>query len=154
MKKIRIIAIGKIKEPYIRDAIAEYEKRLQRFCDLQKIELKEAKIDERNSDVAKEKEGKDILDHLSDYEIAIVLDSQGKELSSEEFAETIKKYSSEYNIAFVIGGPGGLSNGVLRRANLVVSFSKMTFTHQMIQLFLSEQVYRAFTIIKNMPYHK
>ncbi|MBI4739656.1 23S rRNA (pseudouridine(1915)-N(3))-methyltransferase RlmH [Candidatus Woesearchaeota archaeon] len=154
MKKIRIIAVGKIKEPYLRDAIAEYKKRLGRFCDLLEIELKEARIDEHAVAVSQAKESKDVLDHLSDYEIVIVLDRRGKELSSEEFAVAIKKFHQEYDIAFVIGGSTGLSQNVLRRANLVISFSQLTFTHQMMRLFLIEQIYRAYTIMNNLPYHK
>ncbi|MBI5398533.1 23S rRNA (pseudouridine(1915)-N(3))-methyltransferase RlmH [Candidatus Woesearchaeota archaeon] len=154
MRKIRIIAVGKIKEQYLREAIAEYKKRLGRFCNLQEIELKEARIDEHNSDVAKDEEGKNILYHIGDYEIVIVLDRQGKELSSEDFAAAIRKYNEEYDVTFVIGGPAGMSRDVLRRANLVVSFSQLTLTHQMMRLFLIEQVYRAYAIMNNLPYHK
>jgi 23S rRNA (pseudouridine1915-N3)-methyltransferase len=154
MRKIRILAVGKIKEPYLRDAIAEYEKRLSKFCELDIIELKEASIDPKNPNVSSEKESKDILEHLSDYEIVIALDQRGKELDSPELASAIKKYTADYDITFVIGGPTGMTNEVLRRANMTVSFSKMTFTHQMIRLFLVEQIYRSYTIINNMPYHR
>lgn len=154
---IKIIATGKIKEQYLKDAIKEYEKRLSPFCSFSVIEVKpEEIIDETLSDKYKQLEGERILQNINKDAFVVTLEISGKGLSSEEFAEKIKNISNEgYNeVIFVIGGANGLDKIVSVRANYKLSFSKMTFTHQMIRLLLIEQIYRAFKINNNEKYHR
>ena len=157
--KITIISVGKIKEKYLLDGIKEYSKRLSRYTKLEMIEVQDEHAPEglspKDMEKIKEKEGKKILSKLKDsFVIALVLD--GKQLSSTELAhkiEEIKTYHSS-NIAFIIGGSLGLSKEVIKNANYKLSFSNMTFPHQLMRLFLLEQVYRSFRINNNEPYHK
>lgn len=157
--KIHIVAIGKIKESYLKDGIAEFSKRIRPYCNLIVTELSEEKMPEKASLAEKEqvisKEGDKLLKILRDEDFVITLDVLGKMLSSEDLASCLqeKALKGESNISIVIGGAYGLSSAVKNRADLLLSFSKMTFTHQMIRLFLIEQLYRAFKIISKEKYH-
>ena len=157
---ITVISVGKLKEKYLKQAIDEYSKRLSRYCKLEIIELTDEKTPDNASEKEelqiKEKEGKKILSKIKDNSYLIALAIDGKNLSSEELAETINKLGVRgvSNITFVIGGSLGLSDEVLSRADYKLSFSKMTFPHQLFRVMLLEQIYRAFRIMKNEPYHK
>ena len=158
--RINIVCVGKIKEKYLKLGIDEFKKRLSKYCKLEIIELEDEKAPENLSDkemlMIKEKEGKKILSKIKDNSYVIALAIDGKNLSSEELAETINKLGVRgiSNITFVIGGSLGLSDEVLSRADYKLSFSKMTFPHQLFRVMLLEQIYRAFRIMKNEPYHK
>lgn len=151
--KVNIVCVGKIKEKFFTDAIAEYKKRLSRFCNFNIIEVDEDSK-ETNTDRKNEVEGKRILDKCSG--VIVALDIHGKMLESQEIADFIKtkQVSGVSEISFVIGGSNGLSNEVLKRAALSLSFGKITFPHQLFRVVLTEQIYRAFTIISGLPYHK
>jgi len=157
---IQIICIGKLKEKYWTDAIAEYSKRLSRYCSLEITELKEARLPDKagpaEEEQVKVEEGKAILRAIKDGTYVITLEILGKQLSSTELADKMESLSIEgkSNVAFVIGGSLGLSDEVSRRADYKLSFSKMTFPHQMMRVILLEQIYRGFKIIKNEAYHK
>ena len=161
MLKINIICIGKIKEKYFTDAVAEYAKRLTAFCRFSVIELNEERIRSNTPNEAQiaeviEAEGRRILQKIgaSDYVAAMCI--EGKLLSSEELSETLDKaaLSGKSTVDFIIGGSYGLSDEVKRRADLRLSMSKMTFPHQLARVILSEQIYRAFEISTNGKYHK
>ena len=158
--RINIVCVGKIKEKYLKLGIDEFKKRLSKYCKLEIIELEDEKAPENLSDkemlMIKEKEGKKILSKIKDNSFVIALAIDGKNLSSEELAETINKLGVRgiSNITFVIGGSLGLSDEVLSRADYKLSFSKMTFPHQLMRLILLEQVYRAYRINNGEPYHK
>lgn len=148
---IRIICIGKLKEKYWRDAVAEYLKRLSAYAKVEVIELKESRTDDINE------EGERILATLgSRKEYVITLEIMGKALSSEQLAEKVETLGIEgkSNVAFVIGGSCGLSADVSQASDYKLSFSKMTFPHQMMRVILLEQIYRSFKIIRNESYHK
>lgn len=157
---ITVITVGKIKEKYLAEGIAEYSKRLTRYCKLDQVEVPDEKAPETLSDKEmeqiKEREGERILSKVRDTAYVIALAIDGKQQSSEELAETMGKLSVEGNseVVFIIGGSLGLSSAVLKRADIKLSFSKMTFPHQLMKLILLEQVYRAYRILKNEPYHK
>lgn len=157
---IYIICVGKIKEKYLKDALAEYSKRLSRYCKLEVIEIPDEKTpdsaSEKEEQQIKEKEGLAILKNIKDNMLVVTLDLKGKMLSSEEFSEYIHRSGIEgnSNIAFVIGGSLGLSKDVLNRGNFSISFSKMTFPHQLMRVILLEQIYRGYRIINGEPYHK
>ncbi len=151
--KVNIVCVGKIKEKFFTEAIAEYKKRLSRFCVFNIIEVDEAsKID--NLEKKSEAEGTLLLSKCSG--VIVALDGKGKMLSSPEIADFIKKkeVSGCSEMSFVIGGSNGLSQAVLKRADLVLSFGNITFPHQLFRVVLSEQIYRAFTILGGLPYHK
>ena len=158
--RINIVCVGKIKEKYLKLGIDEFKKRLSKYWKLEIIELEDEKAPENLSDkemlMIKEKEGKKILSKIKDNSYVIALAIDGKNLSSEELAETINKLGVRgiSNITFVIGGSLGLSDEVLSRADYKLSFSKMTFPHQLMRLILLEQVYRAYRINNGEPYHK
>ena len=158
--RINIVCVGKIKEKYLKLGIDEFKKRLSKYCKLEIIELEDEKAPENLSDkemlIIKEKEGKKILSKIKDNSYVFALAIDGKNLSSEELAETINKLGVRgiSNITFVIGGSLGLSDEVLSRADYKLSFSKMTFPHQLMRLILLEQVYRAYRINNGEPYHK
>ena len=158
--RINIVCVGKIKEKYLKLGIDEFKKRLSKYCKLEIIELEDEKAPENLSDkemlIIKEKEGKKILSKIKDNSYVIALAIDGKNLSSEELAQTINKLGVRgvSNITFVIGGSLGLSDEVLSRAAYKLSFSKMTFPHQLMRLILLEQVYRAYRINNGEPYHK
>ncbi len=158
--RITLITVGKIKEKYLRDAIAEYSKRLSRYCKLEIIEVADEKTPDQASEAAEEnirnKEGERILKHIRDDMYVITLEIGGKMLSSEEFADKINSLGvqGKSSIAFVIGGSIGLGKEVLRRSDYALSFSKMTFPHQLMRVILLEQVYRGYRIMNGEPYHK
>lgn len=158
--RISIVCVGKIKEKYLKLGIDEFSKRLSKYCKLEVIELDDEKAPENLSDkemlMIKDKEGKKILSKIKDNAHVIALAIDGKNLSSEELADTIGNLGvrGTSHIVFVIGGSLGLSNEVLRRANYKLSFSKMTFPHQLMRLILLEQIYRAYRINNGEPYHK
>jgi 23S rRNA (pseudouridine1915-N3)-methyltransferase len=152
--------VGKVKEKFLRDAVEEYAKRLSRYCRLEIIEVPDEKTPDNASEkeelIIKEKEGELILKYIKDSMFVISLEIQGKQPSSEELAAQIKDLGvrGDSNIAFVIGGSLGLSKSVQQRSNYKMSFSRMTFPHQLFRVMLLEQVYRAFRIIYGEPYHK
>jgi len=158
--KIKIYAIGKIKEKYLRDGISEYLERIKPYCCVEIIEVNDESIKEnpRDSDIkiAIDNEGKRVLKLLKDNDYLIGLDLGKKELNSVEFADFLTKkfVQGGSNISFVIGGSYGLSDELKRRCNDSISLSKMTFLHQMTRLILLEQIYRAFKINRNETYHK
>lgn len=158
--KITLITVGKIKEKYLRDAIAEYSKRLSRYCKLEIIEVADEKTPDQASETVEEniraKEGERILKYIKDDMYVITLEIGGKMLSSEEFAGKIESLGvqGKSSIAFVIGGSIGLGKEVLRRSDYALSFSKMTFPHQLMRVILLEQAYRGYRIINGEPYHK
>lgn len=157
---INIISVGRIKEKFMEQGIDEYKKRLSRYCDLRIIEVADEKAPENLSDkemeIVKDKEGERILSKIGNNSYVIALEIRGKDLSSEKLAEKINELmiDGHSDISFVIGGSLGLSNNVLARVNYKLSFSKMTFPHQLMRLILLEQVYRSFRIMNNEPYHK
>ncbi|MGI6584987.1 MAG: 23S rRNA (pseudouridine(1915)-N(3))-methyltransferase RlmH [Lutisporaceae bacterium] len=157
---ISIIAVGKLKERYFKEAVEEYSTRLSKYCKLDISEVPDEKAPE-NLSTAQElavirKEGQGILKHIKEDTYAIALAIQGKQLSSEAFAGFISDLGikGRSNIAFIIGGSLGLSDEVLKRADFKLSFSPMTFPHQLMRVILLEQIYRGFRIIKGEPYHK
>lgn len=158
--QISIISVGKIKEKYLKLGIAEFEKRLGPYCKLQLIEVQDEQAPEQMSDkeieLVKEKEGQRILQHIKEGHYVIALAIEGVNWSSEELAKELDRLATYGNssICFVIGGSNGLSEQVLKRSQVKLSFSKMTFPHQLMKLILLEQVYRAFRIMKGEPYHK
>ena len=158
--KITLITVGKIKEKYLKDAIAEYTKRLSKYCKLEIIEVPDEKTPDQASEAVEDgirkKEGEKILRYLKDDMYVITLEIAGKMLTSEELAEKIEKLSiqGKSSIAFVIGGSIGLGQEVLKRSDYALSFSKMTFPHQLMRVILLEQVYRRYRIINGEPYHK
>ena len=157
---IRIVCIGKLKEKYWTDAVAEYSKRIKRFSNLEIVELKEsllpANASLKDEEKVKDEEAKEILKVLKKDEYVITLEIKGKSLSSEEMAAKMANLALEGHpdIAFVIGGSLGLGAEVSQRANYKLSFSKMTFPHQMMRVILLEQIYRCFKINNNESYHK
>ncbi len=158
MLNINIICIGKLKETYLKDAIGEYSKRLTKYCNLNIIELPDeklpAKMHESLLNEVKEKECKKILDAIKKDSYVCVLDLKGKEYTSEDFSKKIENVSlTNSSITFIIGGTLGLNDEIRSLANEKICFSKMTFPHQLIRLFLVEQIYRAFKISKNETYH-
>ncbi|MCM3196205.1 23S rRNA (pseudouridine(1915)-N(3))-methyltransferase RlmH [Priestia megaterium] len=157
---ISIITIGKLKEKYLKQGIQEYLKRLSSYAKVEIIELADEKapenLSESEMEQVKQKEGERILAKISDDTHVIALAINGKQKSSEELAKEIDSLATygKSKIAFVIGGSLGLSSEVIKRSNAALSFSKMTFPHQLMRLVLVEQIYRAFRIIRNEPYHK
>ena len=155
--KIQIIHAGDFKESYFTEAFAEYSKRISAFCDFSDITIKERPVTEVSLvDKALQAEGQEILSHIAPRAFVIALCIEGKGQSSEELAQTIKKCTNEgfSNIVFVIGSSHGLSEEIKKRANLKLSFSKMTFPHQLMRVILAEQIYRAFSILNGGKYHK
>jgi 23S rRNA (pseudouridine1915-N3)-methyltransferase len=157
---ISVICVGKLKEKYLKQGIDEYVKRLSGYAKVEIIEVPDEKAPENLSDQemeqVKQKEGERILAKISDDTYVFALAIEGKMKSSEELAESLDKLATygKSKIAFVIGGSLGLSKQVMRRADEALSFSKMTFPHQLMRLILLEQVYRAFRINRGEPYHK
>lgn len=157
---LKIITVGKIKEKFYRDAIIEYSKRLSSYCKLNIIEVNDEMTKENASvnevNIVLRKEGERILKSINNNEYIIALAINGKKLDSIEFANKINDLGihSNSNICFIIGGSLGLSDDVLKKANMKLSFSDMTFPHQLMRVILLEQIYRAFRINNNEPYHK
>lgn len=158
--KITLITVGKIKEKFFRDAADEYGKRLSRYCKLDIREAADEKTPEKASQIQCEqilqKEGERILKLMPEDAFVITLEIEGRRLTSEAFASQIERLgvNGTSHIAFVIGGSLGLHNSIKKRADLAVSFSDMTFPHQLMRVVLLEQIYRAFRIINGEPYHK
>ena len=158
--RITVLCVGKIKEKFFTQAIDEYAKRLSRYCKLEIIEVPDEKTPEDASDVVvekiKDKEGERLLSHVKDGSYVIALAIEGKEMSSEALAAKLEKLGVEgtSHIVFVIGGSLGLAKAVLKRADFKLSFSPMTFPHQLMRVVLLEQVYRSYRIINGEPYHK
>lgn len=158
--KIKLICVGKLKEKYLDDGIKEYLKRISAYSDIEVIEVADERIPDNPSlaeeTIVKSKEGRRILDKVKQDDYMILLDVQGKELDSIQFAERIEDcmINGKSTIDFVIGGSLGHGEDVLTRANARISFSQMTFPHQLMRLILVEQIYRAFKIIRRETYHK
>ena len=158
--KITLITVGKIKEKYFTDAIAEYAKLLSRYCKLEIIEVADEKTPDSASEALenqiKEKEGERILSKVPDSAYVVALAIEGKQLSSEDLADKMEKWNVNgiSHLVFIIGGSLGLTPKVLNRADFKLSFSKMTFPHQLMRVVLLEQIYRSFRIRNNEPYHK
>lgn len=157
---ITVLSVGKVKEKFYRDAIAEYEKRLSKYCKLSIVEVSDEKTPDNASEVEclaiKKKEGNRLLKYIDERDYVIALAIEGMQLDSVEFSRYIDKLGLEgkSNVKFVIGGSLGLDAQILKRADYLLSFSKMTFPHQMMRFILLEQIYRGFRISKNEPYHK
>lgn len=147
---IKVICVGKIKEKYFIEGVKEYQKRISKYTKLEIIELLDY-----NYDVSKTKleEGKNILSKIKEKDFVVTLEVEGKKVSSPELSEFIDKNISR-NIIFIIGGSNGLSKEVLDRSNYALSFSDLTFPHQLFRIILLEQIYRSFKILNNESYHK
>ncbi|HGS2083453.1 TPA: 23S rRNA (pseudouridine(1915)-N(3))-methyltransferase RlmH [Streptococcus pneumoniae] len=158
--KIKVVTVGKLKEKYLKDGIAEYSKRISRFAKFEMIELSDEKTPDKASESENQKileiEGQRILSKIADRDFVIVLAIKGKTFFSEEFSKQLEETSIKgfSTLTFIIGGSLGLSSSVKNRANLSVSFGRLTLPHQLMRLVLVEQIYRAFTIQQGFPYHK
>lgn len=158
--KITVVSVGKIKEKYLKDAIAEYTKRLGKYCKLELIETADEKTPDHASkaqeDMIRAKEAERILKYVREDAYIITLEIDGKELSSEKLAEKIEDLGirGKSHLIFIIGGSIGLGEEVLKKSDFALSFSKMTFPHQLMRVILLEQIYRSFRIINKEPYHK
>lgn len=158
--KISIITVGKIKEKYLKDAIAEYSKRLGKYCKLEIIEVADEKTPDAASAIVEDgirtKEGERIMKYIRDDAYVITLEIAGKQLTSEQLADKVNQLGiqGKSHITFVIGGSIGLGSQVLSRSDYALSFSKMTFPHQLMRVILLEQIYRSYRIINGEPYHK
>lgn len=152
---MKILCLGKSKQGFINEGIVEYIKRISSYAKLQIIELPDVKLCGTNTiDQVKEKEAERIIKSILKTDFVIALDENGKELSSKKFADFLELgFNKSRNFVFVIGGVYGLAPAVLKRSDLTLSFSRFTFTHQMIRFILLEQIYRAFTINKGKKYH-
>ena len=158
--KIKLVTIGKLKEKYLKEGIAEYSKRLSRFTKVEIIELADEKTPDKASQLENQqilvKEGERILSKIADREFVIALAIEGQQFPSEKFSLVIEDASIKgfSNITFIIGGSLGLSSQIKERANILMSFGKLTLPHQLMRLVLIEQIYRAFMIQQGSPYHK
>lgn len=158
--EIRILSVGKIKEKYLNEGIAEYAKRLSRYCRLTFIQVQDEKTPDKASDAInrqiKETEGERLRKHIREQDYVIALAIDGKMLDSVQLSQMISSLgvSGKSSLTFVIGGSLGLSDAVLARADCRLSFSKMTFPHQLMQMILLEQIYRSYRIMNHEPYHK
>ena len=158
--KITILCVGKVKEKFYRDAIDEFSKRLSRYCKLEILEVADEKTTEEASDteirLVKDKEGERLLKNIKDDAYVVCLCIDGKQLDSEELSEKMEKLGvgGVSHIYFVIGGSLGLSDQVIKRADFKLSFSRMTFPHQLMRVILLEQIYRGYRIMNHEPYHK
>ena len=158
--KITIVTVGKIKEKYLRDAISEYTKRLSKYCKLEIVEVVDEKTPDNASSIVenqiRDKEAERIQKYLKDDAYVITLEIGGKMLDSVEFSKKIEQLGiqGKSHIIFVIGGSIGLGEEVLRRSDFAISFSKMTFPHQLMRVILLEQIYRGYRIMNHEPYHK
>lgn len=158
--KIKLVTVGKLKEKYLKDGISEYTKRLNRFTKFDIIELPDEKTPDKASHLENQqildKEGTRILSKLADKEFVIALAIEGQQFPSEKFSKILSDITIRgiSDVTFVIGGSLGLSTAVKKRANLLMSFGKLTLPHQLMRLVLVEQIYRAFMIQQGSPYHK
>lgn len=158
MIHINVICVGKLKEAYLKDAINEYSKRLSKYCKINIVEVPDepipSNLNDKLSESIKQAEGNKILSFVKNSYV-ISLDLKGKQYTSEEFSDKLEKLSlNNSSISFIIGGSLGLSNEVINKSNELICFSKMTFPHQLIRLFLLEQIFRAFKISNNETYHR
>ncbi len=159
MLHIDIICVGKLKEQYFKDALNEYSKRLSKYCILSVVELPDEKVPDKLNDKLisdiKEKESNNILSHIKKDSYVISLDLRGKQFTSEEFSKKLENISliNSY-VTFIIGGTLGLSDKLISSSNELICFSKMTFPHQLIRIFLLEQIFRGFKISNNETYHR
>ncbi len=150
---IKIITVGQLKEKYLKDAVEEYKKRLSKYTNLEIIEIKDEGLVEESKAI--ELEGEKINKYLDNKDYIITLEIEGKQMSSVEFSEKLERIQMENsNIVFIIGGSYGLSKSIKDKSNLKLSFSKMTFPHQLFRVILLEQIYRSYKIINNEKYHK
>ena len=150
---IKLITVGKIKEKYLKAAILEYTKRISKYTKLEIIELQDYDYD--NKQIVLEKEKENIIKHINSRDYVITMQIEGKNISSEDFADKIDKvFVTNPNIVFIIGGSYGLHDDIKKISNFSLSFSKMTFPHQLFRVLLLEQIYRAYKIINNESYHK
>lgn len=151
--KCRLIWLGKSRESWVKSAVTEYEKRIKRYLPFSIDELKEEK--DAQTVLGRRREGERLLKQLAPQAVLVVLDEKGKQLDSAGFAAFIGQHRDQGTgeLVFAIGGAYGFSNEVRKRADFTLSLSAMTFTHQMVRPFLMEQIYRAFTILNNEPYH-
>ena len=160
MLRIDIICVGKIKENFFKEAVNEYEKRLKKYCNLNIIELPDEKIPNNSSEKEnlniKKQEGYNIMKNIKKSSYIICLDLKGSQFTSEQFSAKLENISLNHNssITFIIGGSLGLSKTVLDMSDELISFSKMTFPHQLFRVILLEQIYRSFKITNNEVYHK
>ena len=158
--KITVITVGKLKEKYLKDAIAEYTKRLSKYCKLEIIEVTDEKTPDSASETLetqiRSKEAERIMKYVKEDAYVITLEIAGKQLTSEELADKIEKLGVQgiSHITFIIGGSIGLGKEVLNRSDYALSFSKMTFPHQLMRVVLLEQIYRSYRIINGEPDHK
>lgn len=156
MIKVNVVCVGKVKEKYFSEGIAEYSKRLSRFCDFKIIEVEEEnfkKAEEGEIAIIKEREGERMIPYLKGHVFVAAI--EGKKLSSKAFSDKLKKAADERGtVTFVVGGSYGISKEVKRRAAELISFSDMTFPHTLFRLMLTEQIYRAFSISAGTAYHK
>lgn len=157
---ITIISVGKLKEKYLKAGISEYLKRLKKYAKVKIIEVNDEPagqfLSPKEIELVKDIEGKKIINKIPDRSEVIALDLRGKELTSEKFAQHIDETTiyGKSHFVYIIGGSHGLSETVLKKADLKISFGKMTYPHQLMRLILVEQIYRAFKILNNEPYHK
>jgi 23S rRNA (pseudouridine1915-N3)-methyltransferase len=155
--KLRLLCVGKMGEPFLKAGVAEYAGRIQRYFPLSTVELKEEQGGGREAEqrLLREREGERLLAKIPPQAFTIVLDEGGQTLDSQGLASLLEKQMlhGTQELLWLIGGPYGLSEAVKGRADLLLSLSRFTFTHQMARLFLLEQIYRALTIIRNEPYH-
>ena len=150
---IKIITVGQLKEKYLKEAVEEYKKRLSKYTNLEIIEIKDEGLVEESKAI--ELEGEKINKYLDNKDYIITLEIEGKQMSSVEFSEKLERIQMENsNIVFIIGGSYGLSKSIKDKSNLKLSFSKMTFPHQLFRVILLEQIYRSYKIINNERYHK
>ncbi len=158
--EIRILSVGKIKEKYLTEGIKEYSKRLSRYCKLSFFQVPDEKTPDRASDALqtqiKDTEGERLMKHIREQDYVIALAIEGEMLDSVELSKRIERLGVEGKsfLVFVIGGSLGLSEVLLKRADMKLSFSRMTFPHQLMQMILLEQIYRGFRIMNHEPYHK
>jgi 23S rRNA (pseudouridine1915-N3)-methyltransferase len=153
--KIRLITVGKTDEPYLKEGIAKYISRLKHYINFEMIELPDVKVGKKlNVKLQKESEGKEILKLVTKSDFLVLLDENGKEFNSIDFSKFIqKRMNTGMDLVFVIGGPFGFSDEVYSQSDIKIGLSQMTFSHQMIRLFFTEQLYRSFTILKGEKYH-
>lgn len=158
--KITVIAVGRVKEKFYREALAEYAKRLGRYCKLEIVEVEDEKTPDRAGaaveQLIRKKEAERILKHIREDACVITLEILGKEYDSEQFASELERMTIQgiSHIQFIIGGSLGLHEEIKKKADQAVSFSKMTFPHQLMRVILLEQIYRGYRIIHREPYHK
>lgn len=158
--KITLLTVGKIKEKFLRDAIAEYSKRLSKYCKLEIIEVADEKTPDHAGEVVeksiRDKEGERLMRYIRDDDYVITLEIGGKMLDSVAFSRQLENLGirGQSHICFVIGGSIGLGDALVKRSDYALSFSKMTFPHQLMRVILLEQIYRSYRIMTNQPYHK